>query len=470
MGWAVNCHGADLVGMLRADEESVLGRMYGLYIVALATEIDDEAITWLYEYGRAIDSLTGEAIAFLVFYNGAHFYAHANTLSAERRTVVDLAGSARVFRRALPEIEVPGKALNSSCSLTEHIRGGNRFPDEAFVTAMTYESDQMARVLGIRPNELPCLVFIDDPGSLDYYLVPMDCKDKDLISKLREIVGEYYSRKSHQEWFALIRHWDSLEKTARDLRRERLKLEEMIRAKGEEVPSEPPMFADLPYSQLPAALENLGRWMAAVYGVVIPPELKREVDVVTGWIGYVRRLARAEGKVQYFLEALDRGPLDPADRIKLERLHRKTLEGLIPHRPGGWLDDGPEVIREALNLAVARSNPDTVEVERRLARLQELINAIPLAEIRKSRVARMTSSLAAIDAKLAELERLIDLVREQAMALPRPRVEPILMRLKWGERRRTAASAAATAATGVGKRLESILKLIDLGLKATGHS
>jgi hypothetical protein len=69
MGWAVQWSGQDLAKALREDSSGILGRPYAMYIVALATEVDLDALNWLREYGRAIDSLTGADVAFLTFCN-----------------------------------------------------------------------------------------------------------------------------------------------------------------------------------------------------------------------------------------------------------------------------------------------------------------------------------------------------------------------------------------------------------------
>jgi len=206
MGWALQCKGADLLRSLRKAEDAVLGRRYALYILALAAEVDEEAIQWLCEFGRPVDSLTAHGIAFLVFSNSTRFYATSDPRSRES---VDHDGSRRLFDRGTGIIDVPRHDIEGSRALTDwaehrfHSTGAS-FPREALVRSMTYESDEVARCLGISPAELPCFVFIDDPGGKDYFVVPMEPLGKALFSKLCRIVGAFYSADSNRTYLELL--------------------------------------------------------------------------------------------------------------------------------------------------------------------------------------------------------------------------------------------------------------------------
>lgn len=169
MGFGVGCEGVELLNSLRTNEDIVFGRRYPLYIIALATEVDDDAIKWLTKYARAIDSLTGKSIAFIIFYNSVRLYATANTFY--KKAPIDQEGTEKIFHRSLQTFDVPSAALQSNKSLNKYVKGRVRFPDEAFVTSMTYQSDNIARSLGIKPTELPCFLFIDDPNSREYHLL-----------------------------------------------------------------------------------------------------------------------------------------------------------------------------------------------------------------------------------------------------------------------------------------------------------
>ena len=209
MGFAVHCTGADLLERLKRDEDSLLGRRYPLYIIALATEVDDEAIQWLADYGRAMDSLTGEQIAFIVFYNSLCFRTTSPGGLRTFITPVDTEGTKKVFRYNLPKIDVPPKALQGAWALRKHVAGKMRFPDEAFVTSMTYQSDQVARALGIKPKELPCLVYLDNPDSDNFYVLHIESYGKELLTTVRGVVGDYYSNPDHKAYFDLVRRWDA---------------------------------------------------------------------------------------------------------------------------------------------------------------------------------------------------------------------------------------------------------------------
>ena len=69
MGFHVACSGAALLHRLRADPGGFLGEPYSLYFLALATELDDEALAWLHKYEMQLDSLCGPYAAFFLFYS-----------------------------------------------------------------------------------------------------------------------------------------------------------------------------------------------------------------------------------------------------------------------------------------------------------------------------------------------------------------------------------------------------------------
>src|SRR5689334_6282511 len=71
MGFYVTCPGADLLKQMSENADGLLGEPYALYIIALATYIDDEALQWISDYATAFDSLTGPFGVFLLFYNEA---------------------------------------------------------------------------------------------------------------------------------------------------------------------------------------------------------------------------------------------------------------------------------------------------------------------------------------------------------------------------------------------------------------
>ena len=206
MGFGISCKGADLLKSLKQDEASVLGRIYPLYIITLATEVDDTEIEWLTKNGRALDSLTGDLIAFLVFYNSAKFSAKSNSYGN-----IDLEGTRNIFNYEMPTINVPSYAIQGAWSIRDYVQGSIDFPKEAFVTSMTYESDNLARALNIKPDMLPCLVLIDDPSSGDFYTIPFDGTKESTFNEIRNIVGQFQSENKYQNYFSAIKKWDALQ-------------------------------------------------------------------------------------------------------------------------------------------------------------------------------------------------------------------------------------------------------------------
>ena len=85
MGYRVRCPGVDLLNQLSRDAVGFLGKPYALYVVALATVVDDEALKWLADYETALDSVTGPYAAFLLFFNEALLFDYNSRNYREER-------------------------------------------------------------------------------------------------------------------------------------------------------------------------------------------------------------------------------------------------------------------------------------------------------------------------------------------------------------------------------------------------
>jgi len=167
--------GEELARRLRGGEGFPLGRPYALYVIALATEIDEAELAWLKKYSRAIDSLTGRAIAFVLFFNS---------------------------------LKRPSPSPVGSASVPD--RGPDFTRDwERFARSMTYESDNFARAFGVHPSDLPCLVLVDDPDGRDFYTQPMIGSENHLLD-LRKLVGDFYALPECKEYVRRLEDWDRL--------------------------------------------------------------------------------------------------------------------------------------------------------------------------------------------------------------------------------------------------------------------
>jgi hypothetical protein len=449
MGWAVDCEGADLIRALRATEDSVLGRRYALYIIALATEIDDQAIKWLSDYGRSIDSLTGPAVAFIVFYNSAKCYAHADNgpplllrLLQDLGPRIDAQGTTHVFKKPPPTegreigkadlatIDVPSKALDGSSALTSHVRGRIRFPDEAFVRSMTYESDSVARFLGISPKELPCFVFIDDPENTEYHTLPMKGFDGDLMMQMRQVIGSFYEAAGETPYLELIERWDSLHRRMLALRQEHIIIEERLRA------------------EIHGDFRN------------------KELDQIAGSSRYLKNLRRARKGLQHFLSTVHETP-PGADISKIKKFFSHRLSSLVSKSESAWAE--PDSLYPADRIKSALS-----VLEHRIRGAEGKTETVQLAVNKRleattaSRRAAATERIAKCVEEIGQIERAIDDVKHQLSDMDRPRIESVFNKLKWGTRRKLVASATTHAAEQVGKRVDTIIKALEFAMKAFG--
>ena len=470
MGFAVHCEGADLIRNFQKSEDDVLGRRYPLYIIALATEIDDEAIKWLAEYSRAIDSLTGQAIAFITFYNSARFYASTGFRTTR---FVDYEGTRRVFQYPLPTIQVPPNALQSSWALRNYVAGRMHFPDEAFVSSMTYASDSVARYLGIKPTELPCFVFIDDPGGKEYYLLSMDPLGPDLMSKMREVVGDFYSLDAHKPYFELIEKWDALQMKLLRYQEAVKKTHESLRDLREKFPKTHIDFATIFECSDPnTAQRQVESWLSDVFGQAVPREIKSSLLPPLASVAVdLHRVQKARSAAEYFKAALASGSLSQKDQINLLRLYRRTLCHLLPDTektPKNVEKMDAVEWKRFLDISLSDSNPVITAIEQKRLALQNMINIIDLQSIREYRTSPIETALKQAEQEVANVKGAIDALKRELDKIERPRIGSILRRLKWGERRESTAGVFRRTVHVLGEGSDTIIKALELGMKASG--
>ena len=203
MGYHVLCPGADLLNELSKDGEKLLGAPYPLYIIALATMIDDEALEWLLKYEMAFDSITGQCAAFMLFYNEAN-------LKARGRGVVlfDYPFDYPSLMQS-QVISLSGKSLRMGTNEVDKVicYDPNFKPSkEVLIRSMTYESDAVARELAVL-DKLPCLLFIDEPRSSTYYLMALTKPEAGTLQELRQLLGDFMGDPEHAEYFDALRDW-----------------------------------------------------------------------------------------------------------------------------------------------------------------------------------------------------------------------------------------------------------------------
>lgn len=202
MGFYVICSGADLLKQLNKDADKFLGEPYALYIVALATNIDDKALKWLIEYEMDFDSITGSYAAFLLFYNEAllntktplAWFNHEIGVKKENEPQEVLVDShlLRSGKRAVDSVLRYDANIQTKKKVLLH--------------SMTYESDTVAIELGIL-DQLPCLLFIDDPNSLEFHLMPLREPDSMTMKEIRQLLGQFFKENKNTEFFNALREW-----------------------------------------------------------------------------------------------------------------------------------------------------------------------------------------------------------------------------------------------------------------------
>lgn len=205
MGFHLKCSGADLLKHLNKDAYKFLDAPYGLYIVALASYIDDDVLEWIIKYEMALDSITGHFAAFLLFYNEASL--NTTPYFKDKYPHYD--------RNLKEEIPVDGGTLRKGENVLDDFinhRSAERYypemmTDKKFlIRSMTYESDKVARELGIL-DKLPCLLFIEDPKSSEYHLLPLDKPDFDTIHEIRQLLGQFFNEPKNSDFFKAIKMW-----------------------------------------------------------------------------------------------------------------------------------------------------------------------------------------------------------------------------------------------------------------------
>ncbi len=468
MGFGVNCRGADLLNQLKTSEDKLLGRRFPLYIIALATEVDEEALEWIVKYGHAIDSLTSNSIAFITFYNSVNFYAEAHSM---RSLFINEEATGGMFRDSCRTISLPNEALFGSHALTKHVKGRMAFPDKAFVQSMTNESDSIARYLGIRATELPCLLFIDDPNSESFYIMPMHTDGKRLFQYLREIVSDFYSNKKHKEYMHLIDQWDEVDKSISATKKELGDAKKELLAFQSEFPKRSIQIDQLLNIDChEKAYRRLRSWLRRLYGASLPEDIFTNTLMLFNhelFYNY-KRLSRFSA-VSNDIENIIGSDMTENDKsVKLKRIYRKIVVHLLPveyKRRYDIRDVSYSELVDILRYSVSDKNTLRAEFYRNLETLRSNIDALNIPETFNENVVRREKSIKNIEQNIINLEKLITDIKSRLDAIARPQIGPILKKMKLSARRRAAISAVGKFTESIGKNAETIFKALDMARK-----
>lgn len=201
MGFHVSCSGADFIKELSQDANGFFGEPHALYMIGLATVVDEDALEWFLDYEMAFDSLTGHFAAFVLFYNRARLKVGYPDL-----------GGYKLFpeyRSGDPiEVSLPAEVLRAGAWAVDDFlldRPDVLIAKEIFVRSMTYESDAIARQLGI-VDKLPCIVMFDDPRSDEFYLIPVPNRE-DSFGEIRKLLGGFIKARENAAFLNAIDEW-----------------------------------------------------------------------------------------------------------------------------------------------------------------------------------------------------------------------------------------------------------------------
>jgi hypothetical protein len=492
MGYNISYIADDFIMEIRRNPVAVFGEDYPLYIIALATEMDKEAIKWLIEYRRAVDSLTHRSAAFITFYNSVRFQVRKEFTSTSIRSTVKGGRISLKDSASAINIEVSPWALSSPQVLKYELdhKMGN-LDMEAFVSAMTYESDSMARCLGINFSDLPCFVFIDDPNSKEYYSLPISDVGSDLFDILRIIMGEFRSHKKNKPYFDLINQIEALQSEYNSIKAKSYPFHRHVHLLTDEKNGISKPFghnlsvkALLEFDDYSKAKSVLEKWLICIYGNEIPNYInsiivnKFDPDFFYRAKKPWKSRRRIERAVEHFSRRLSSGRLNEMDgmglfdlysrfRIYLKDVRLITQEEIYEVS----IDEWSEMLKAALAAIIPIEKEQASEIEL----LQNAIGGIKVENVLEKRLIAINENIkhnhqeiAKIEADIPDIENAIDDLKLELKKVNQPKIEPILDKIKWIQRREIISSFITRTSQTAGRGAETIIKAVELGMRASG--
>jgi len=474
MGYSVKWSGTDLVRTLHNDSTYILGRPFAMYVVALATEVDRDALDWLRQYGRAIDSLTGADVAFLTFCNSTvnHVVNINKTAESVFGSLLGLGGpdgahfvDAQSTRHFFRDDRPAFIKIDDGDTAARDMELATARRDEAFVRSMTYESDNFARALGLDLAELPCLVFFDDPGSGHYYVMSMYQEPGELIQRLRKIVGSYYRDAQGNEFIECMHLLRQIMDRIAAAPTERTEIERRRAACVITFAPEPRLEPDGHCIDKLVAMQ--GR-LAELGGQC--PESPGWANLVHAFneVWEVRADLSMPPKLQRFIDfaatiraSIENENLSLQDARQLRKLYNKVRKYLrsgsaYPATGQDWLN--------VLELSASSEFAERCDKARNcVARLQSALPAA-LMDI----TAYFDHQLDAVEERRQEAEREQAQLSERLQGLERPSLEPTIRELRWAARRERTKQFASAAAGTITRDPTFLLKVLALFRIGTG--
>jgi hypothetical protein len=181
-----------IVDLVSTDPSKVLGKLYAAYMLFLVAEPDQAELKWLLDNAKALDSLTGDDIAYAVF--AERFKVRLETGEHRPRPPKNV-GEASVAD------------ITSPFGVTRLVKNGafGMVVDGDEVTAITYGTDRVARELGII-DKLPCMVVIDAVPSEELCVIQLDEQiTGSLMQLLRKSIAQFSADEGSKKVKALAR-------------------------------------------------------------------------------------------------------------------------------------------------------------------------------------------------------------------------------------------------------------------------
>jgi hypothetical protein len=185
-----------LLRNLRLTPSEVFAKPYGGYVLFLVGGADREALEWLAENVVALDSLTGEHIAFAIFARSLRMRLH-----------VDYSYVPPELRRRNTSFAVPLDEIKTAGSVTRlvesHRLGWVLDGDE--INAITYAVDEIARSFGV-VDELPCALILDAIPKREFTIFHLTSSNLDsLVALLRRAIQNLLETPGYGRFMPTIR-------------------------------------------------------------------------------------------------------------------------------------------------------------------------------------------------------------------------------------------------------------------------
>ena len=426
MGFGINSKGTDLFDRLSSKEE-FQDKLYGLYVIGLATKVDDESIKWFWNFGSPMDSLTGDNVAFFLFYNSLKFEGSTNYPSKyAEKDFVDYTGTKKIFHTM--------KDNNMRLEEYERIRAKRYkpdylIPDNFFVTSMTYQSDEIVKKLELDYSILPCLLFID-PISKE--IQPLRMRDLDnLFSKLRDIMTQFYS-KQNRPHLSLINQFnekkdfipvlesnknimrEEIEKTDKKFSKEKLTIEDLISEENYRI-----------------AKNKLNSWLKLIFNNNIPEKYLENIDqnFTEDVFLYDKRIKRIKRMNEKTLSSLFTDGFDDYRKKKILReFFHKTLRYLLQDEDKEISNLSELKMNDWTSLINTSLRPNS-QHESKIKLIKETLYSIDLNELKDKTIVSIEREILEIDKNIRFQEKQLDELKDKIKNSERVEIIPLIKKL-----------------------------------------